>query len=110
MNQLVPFSGGSQARAGLRPAAKRTLFYFNSTDQYAFSRKVLQDWYFRWVSLRFNRGLRFGFSALRIRVMRASLGVRPPLRTLQFTHAQTMLSQTFWPPWLRGITWSKLNS
>ena len=42
--------------------------HFNSTDQYAFSKNVFQDWYFRCVSLRFNRGLRFGFSGLRMRV------------------------------------------
>src|SRR5260370_4197533 len=84
--------------------------YFNSTDQYAFSRNVRQDWYFRWVSFRFRSGLRFGFSGLRIRLMCASLGVRPPLRTLQLTQAQTMLSQVLWPPWLRGSTWSRLSS
>src|SRR6185295_19856198 len=37
-------------------------------------------------------------------------GVRPPLRTLQSTHEQTMLSQVVPPPWLRGITWSRLSS
>src|SRR5262245_45273139 len=84
--------------------------YFNSTDQYAFSRKVFQDWYFWWVSLRLRRGLRLGFSGLRMRLRWACLGVRPPFLTLQLTQAQTMLSQVLWPPWLRGITWSRLSS
>ena len=68
------------------------------------------DWYFFCVSFRFSSGLRFGFSGLRISVMFACRGVRPPLRTLQSTHAQTMLSQVVPPPWLRGITWSRLSS
>src|SRR5262245_29960887 len=84
--------------------------YFNSTDQYALSTNVFHDWYLRWVSLRLRSGLRLGFSGLRMRLMWACLGVRPPLRTLQLTQAQTMLSQVLWPPWLRGMTWSRLSS
>src|ERR1043166_7832146 len=84
--------------------------YFNSTDQYAFSRKDFHDWYLLSVSFRLSMGLRFGFSGLRIRLMCACLGVRPPLRTLQSTHAQTMFSHVVVPPWLRGVTWSRLSS
>src|SRR5262245_55289603 len=64
--------------------------YFNSTDQYAFSRKVFHDWYFVWVSFKLSIGLRLGFSGLRMSVRCASRGVRPPLRTLQSRQAQTM--------------------
>src|SRR5262249_19225724 len=46
-----------------------TTCYFSSTDQYAFSRNVFQDWYFRWVSFRLSSGLRLGFSGLRIKLM-----------------------------------------
>src|SRR5262249_36354479 len=84
--------------------------HFSSTDQYAFSRNVFHDWYLLSVNLRFSSGLRFGFSGLRIRPMCACLGVRPPLRTLQPTQAQTTFSQVLWPPWLRGVTWSRLSS
>ena len=35
--------------------------------------------------------------------MCACFGVRPPLRTLQLTQAQTIFSQVFRPPWLRGV-------
>src|SRR5438132_3081823 len=89
---------------------QRQRIYFSSTDQYALSRNVFHDWYFRCVSLRFRSGLRRGFSGLRIRLMWACFGVRPPFLTLQFTQAQTMLSQVLEPPWLRGITWSRLSS
>src|SRR5438128_7308328 len=84
--------------------------YFNSTDQYALSRNVFQLWYFLLVSFRFKSGLRFGFSGLRIRLMCACFGVRPPLRTLQSIQAQTMFSHELTPPWLRGTTWSRLRS
>ena len=70
-----------------------TAHYFNSTDQYAFSRNVFHDWYLLSVSLRLSMGLRFGFSGLRINVMWACLGVRPPFWTLQLMQAQTILSQ-----------------
>ena len=69
-----------------------------------------QDWYFRCVSLRFSTGLRLGFSGLRIRLRCACFGVRPPLRTLQSMQAHTMFSQLLNPPWLRGMTWSRLSS
>src|SRR4051794_32721943 len=87
-----------------------TAGYFSSTDQYAFSRKERHDWYLLSVIFRLSIGLRLGFSGLRIRLMWACLGVRPPLRTLQATQAQTMFSQVLCPPWLRGVTWSRLNS
>src|SRR5262249_43161365 len=80
------------------------------TDQYALSRNVFHDWYFLWVSFRFSSGLRFGFSGLRIRLRWACFGVRPPLRTLQATQAQTTFSHVLVPPWLRGTTWSRLSS
>src|SRR5262249_56503637 len=79
-------------------------------DQYALSRKVRHDWFLVWVNFKLSSGLRLGCSGLRIRLMCACLGVRPPLRTLQPTQAQTMFSQVLWPPWLRGITWSRLSS
>ena len=57
-----------------------------------------------------SRGLRFGFTGWRIICIRASWGVRPPLRTLQATHAQTMFSHVVPPPRLRGTTWSSDSS
>src|SRR5438045_8726455 len=81
-----------------------TRHYFNSTDQYAFSRNVFHDWYLVSVSLRLSSGLRFGFSGLRTSVMCACFGVRPPFFTLQLIHAQTIFSQVDCPPWLRGTT------
>src|SRR5204863_7729909 len=84
--------------------------YLSSTDQYALSRKLFHDWYLLLDSFRFSSGLRFGFSGFLMSAMLASRGVRPPFRTLQATHEQTMFSQVVWPPWLRGTTWSRLSS
>src|SRR5476651_569730 len=67
--------------------------YFSSTDQYALSRNVFHDWYFLLVSFMLKVGLRFGFSGLRIRLMCACFGVRPPFLTLQSMHAHTTFSQ-----------------
>src|SRR6516225_8352845 len=69
-------SAGPTADTNVCPTTKSC--HFSSTDQYAVSRKVFHDWYLRWVSFRFNIGLRFGFSGLRMRRRWASLGVRPP--------------------------------
>ncbi len=67
--------------------------YFKSTDQYALSRNVFQLAYFGLPSLIVSSGLRFGRTGFLISLMPASCGVRPPLRTLQRTHAQTRFSQ-----------------
>src|SRR3712207_4588192 len=85
---------GDPEEPGVAPASvvRHPRIYFSSTDQYALSRSVFHDWYFLLVSFRFSIGLRFGFSGRRIRAMWACFGVRPPLRTLQSMHAQTMFS------------------
>ena len=41
--------------------------------------------------------------------MCASRGVRPPLARLQGAQAVTMLRHVVRPPWLRGVTWSKVE-
>src|SRR3990172_7087377 len=84
--------------------------YFKSTDQYAESRNVFQLAYFGLPSLMDKSGLFFGRMGLRMSFRPASCGVRPPLRTLHRTHAQTRLSQLVSPPRHVGRMWSKLNS
>jgi hypothetical protein len=36
-------------------------------------------------------------------------GVRPPFLPLQLTHEHTTFSQVVFPPWDRGMTWSRLS-
>src|SRR5262245_41784793 len=59
--------------------------------------------YFRCARCRQIRGLRGGFTGGRISFIPASVGVRPPFRTLQLRQAQTTFSQVSGPPRLRGM-------
>src|SRR2546421_6291445 len=72
--------------------------YFKSTDQYALSKNVFQLAYFGLPSLIVSSGLRFGRAGFLISLRPASCGVRPPLRTLHFTHAHTRFSHDVSPP------------
>ena len=54
------------------------------------------------------RGVRLG--RLAARDMRASSGVRPPLRWLHERQALTRLSHEWRPPRWRGTTWSSVRS
>src|SRR4051812_31972660 len=89
---------------------RRATIYFKSTDQYALSRNVFQLAYFGLPSLIVSSGLRFGRVGFLMSLMPASCGVRPPLRTLQRTQAQTRFSQEVSPPRHVGTTWSRLSS
>src|SRR5262245_4520387 len=97
-------------RAHDRMVADRIPSYFRSTDQYALSRNVFQLAYFGLPSLIVKSGLCFGRTGLRISFRPASCGVRPPLRTLHRTHAQTRFSQLVSPPRHVGTIWSRLSS
>ncbi len=103
---LIPISLGAwcvgrDAALGASIASVFTLAVVEQLTPTAYSHPVFAVW---------NAGLRFGFSGLRMRAMCACLGVRPPFLTLQATQAQQMFSQVLWPPWLRGVTWSRLSS
>ena len=74
------------------------------------SRNVFQLAYLGLPNLTVNSGLRLGRAGFLMSFMPACLGVRPPLRTLHFTHAQTMFSQLVSPPRQVGNTWSRLSS
>src|SRR6202048_154165 len=57
-----------------------------------------------------KNGVQRGRTGVRRRCIRASSGVRPPLRRLQGTQEQTTFSQLVFPPRLRGSTWSRFSS
>ena len=63
-----PWGRHPRSRSVLDPAFSATA-HFSSTSQYAASINEAHAEYFRWVSLTFSSGLRFGFSGLRISVM-----------------------------------------
>src|SRR6476659_2334017 len=84
--------------------------HFKSTDQYALSRNVFQLAYFGLPSLIVSSGLRFGRVGFLKSFSPASCGVRPPLRTLHFTHAHTKFSHDVSPPRHVGTMWSRLSS
>lgn len=51
-----------------------------------------------------SSGLTRGLLGRESKVIRASLGVRPPFRLLHRKQQQTMFSQVVGPPWERGMT------
>src|SRR5687768_2979473 len=92
------------------PAFWSARAHFKSTDQYAVSKNVFQLAYFGLPSLIVSSGLRLGRIGFLMSLRPASCGVRPPLRTLHFTHAHTRFSHDVSPPRQVGMIWSKLNS
>src|SRR3954462_6095349 len=88
----------------------RATIYFKSTDQYALSRNVFQLAYFGLPSLIVSSGLRLGRAGFLMSLSPASLGVRPPLRTLHLPEAPTRFSHDVSPPRHVGTMWSRLNS